>query len=217
MNEIPDIENLLARSEQFETSLSDLLVNQPPDNDLRAQSVISAIDVASEHAMAIRVLIKNTVYTTAMSVFRLQYESVVRAVWLQHAATDGQIEKLMTTLSTESQQAASNSTPAYSSMMDVIKAKAPPGLYKSLQGFRDESWKTLNSFVHTGIHALNRSRTGYPAVMLEAVIRQSNNLSHIGALIFAECCRNQALFLAIVELHKQFNDCLQIEGIESSA
>lgn len=211
MNTNATIEKLLLRSDEFEKCLNDLLAEYNFNTDLRTQSVITAIDIASEHAFAIRVLIKNTAYTSALSVFRLQYESVVRAVWLQHSATDGQIEKLMTELSAESQQAASNNTPSFSTMMDSIKVSAHPRLYEMLQAFRDNSWKTLNSFVHTGIQALNRSRTGYPVSIIESVVRQSNNLKHLAAVILVEGHRNQRSPLAIVDLYKQFGDCLQLE------
>lgn len=216
MNETSDIENLLARSEEFVTTLYELLPPEKPDDDLRTQSVRSAIDIAIEHGFAIRVLIQSRALTSALSVFRLQYEAVVRAVWLQHAATDREVEKLMAPLNKESQQAANNSIPSYSGMMESIKNSVHPKLYQMLQAFRENSWKAVNSFVHAGLHALSRKRTGFPIPLLMTVVRQSNNLSHIAALLIPESQRNQDLELAIVGLHQQYGDCLQLEGAASS-
>lgn len=217
MNQISDIENLLVRSEEFVTTLSELLPAENPSDDLRTQSVRSAIDIAFEHGFAIRVLIQSRALTSALSLFRLQYEAVVRAVWLQHAATDREIEKLMAPLNNESQQAASNSTPSYSGMMDSIKKSAHPRLYQILQAFRDFSWRPLNSFVHTGLHALSRKRTGYPIALLLTLVRQSNNLSYIAALLIPEGQQNQDLTLAMLGIHRQYVDCFQLEGAASSA
>ena len=45
-----------------------------------------------------------------------------------------------------------------------------------LTEFRDVQWKALNSYVHAGIHALQRHGSGYPVQLIEQINKSSNGL-----------------------------------------
>ena len=65
-------------------------------------------------------------------------------------------------------------------MLSRVSKTAPPALAAPLEEFNQYSRHALNSYVHSGIHALHRTRHGYPAEMAVAVVKFSNGLSHLG-------------------------------------
>lgn len=133
--------------------------------------------VALEFAASVRMLAHGGHLLGAMGCLRSQFEALVRAVWLLHAAGDAQIQRLDTVqLTLESQQGAKN-LPMVAEMLAALEKKpqlAP--LMVSLNEFRVSSWPALNSFVHAGLHAVHRTRFGYPKGLLDQAFRSSNGL-----------------------------------------
>lgn len=70
---------------------------------LRAAQGLCAVSL--HHGAAVHALLV-TMQSSAIALMRPQYESLVRAVWATHAASDAQLERLIAPLSIESQQAA---------------------------------------------------------------------------------------------------------------
>jgi hypothetical protein len=95
-------------------------------------------------------------------------------------------------------------------MLSEIEKKGPAGLYRHLSEFKDNSWRPLNSFVHTGIHAVNRHRAGYPASLMSSVIKQSNNLTNMTAIALAEFLQDGDLMKSVATLYLKHLDCLQL-------
>src|SRR3954451_12395931 len=60
-----------------------------------------------------------------------------------------------------------------------------------LEEFNRYSRHALNSFVHSGIHALHRTRHGYPEDMALTAVRFSNGLSHLGYRLLASLSGSQ--------------------------
>jgi hypothetical protein len=68
-------------------------------------------------------------------------------------------------------------------MLDALKARAGfnqqlMGLVIPLVEIRENQWKAMNSFVHGGIHPLQRS-DGFPVQLAAQVVRNSNGIAHI--------------------------------------
>jgi len=146
-----------------------------------------------------------------MGMLRLQYEAVVKAIWLLYAASDNAIEKLLAPLTLESEQIANNGLPCFSDMMKKIEKREPPGVHRHLSEFRDYSWRPLNSFVHSGIHAVNRHKDGYPVALLYSAIRQSNNLTHMSAIALACLLESGDFTMSVANIYKKYPDCLQLK------
>ena len=103
--------------------------------------------ISFEHAESAKMLISSGNFTSATGLVRLQYEALVRAMWLLYAASETAVSKLMCELTSESSHKA-NKLPMLSEMLDKLDGKAPPEALSMLKEFKDYSWKPLSSFVH---------------------------------------------------------------------
>ena len=81
--------------------------------------------MALDHGRGLRALLAD-VPPSAIALLRPQYESLVRAVWARHAATDSELERLLAPLTMESQQAA-KSLPGVPAMLASIENSGPRG------------------------------------------------------------------------------------------
>jgi hypothetical protein len=211
MVDIDELNRVIARSEEFEDELFELLESSSFANNNKSTAILAMHNLAQEHATSLRELTRIRLLTSAMGMLRLQYEAVVKAIWLLYAASDSAIEKLVAPLTPESEQSANNSLPSFSNMMKEIEKKGAPGVHRHLSAFRDYSWRPLNSFVHSGIHAVNRNKAGYPVALLYSAIRQSNNLTHMSAIALAYLSENNDLLMSVALIYKKYTDCLQFE------
>jgi hypothetical protein len=83
-----DIQRLLAR---IDKELDGLELEAKHRNNLSA----ALFDVAIEHSKSIIILFTNNLYASSYALVRPMFESFVRAAWIQHCASDKQIEKLI--------------------------------------------------------------------------------------------------------------------------
>lgn len=211
MVDLDELNRVIARSEEFEGELFQLIGASAFADNSKNTAILAMCDIAQEHANALRELTRIRLLTSAMGMLRLQYEAVVKVIWLLYAASDTAIEKLVAPLTPESEQIANNGLPSFSNMMKEIEKKGVPGVYRHLSGFRNYSWRHLNSFVHGGIHAVNRSKDGFPVALLYSAIRQSNNLTHMSAIALTYLLGNDDLTLSVALIYKKYTDCLQLE------
>lgn len=212
MTEIHDLDQVIARSEEFVGDLIRLLEPLPISDDDKSIAILAMFNITLEHATSLRELIRIGLPTSAMAMLRLQYEAVVRAIWILYAASDNTIAKLVAPLTPESAQAASNGLPAFSIMLKEIEKNGPSAVHRLLSEFKDYSWRPLNSFVHSGIHAVSMHTDGFPATFLAQAIRQSNNLFHMSAIALASHLENAALTASVVAMYSKYADCLQLKS-----
>lgn len=212
MAEAADLDRLIARSEKLEGALFGLLEDSSYSRDDKSTAILAMCSIALEHANSLRELIRIGMPTSAMGMLRLQYEAVVRAIWVLYAASDNAIAKLVAPLTPETAQASSNGLPAFAAMLKEIGKHGPPAVHRHLSEFKDYSWRPLNSFVHSGIHAISRHTDGYPVGLLEQSVRQSNNLVHMSAMALAIHLESSDLTMSVVALHRDYADCLQLES-----
>jgi hypothetical protein len=212
MTEIHDLDRVIARSEEFVDELIGLLEPSPITDDDKSTAILAMFNITLEHATSLRELIRIGLPTSAMGMLRLQYEAVVRVIWVLYAASDSTIAKLIAPLTPESAQAASNGLPASSVMLKEIEKSGQLAVHRLLSEFKDYSWRPLNSFVHSGIHAVSRNRDGYPAILLALAIRQSNNLFHMSAIALASRLENAGLTTSVVDMYRKYADCLQLKA-----
>lgn len=128
-------------------------------SNTQSKLVASACDLCVEHARTLRAAFAVGSPNSGSALLRLQYEALLRAAWLMFAATPPQIDRLAKALDLEAEQAAKN-LPGYLEMLNAIGKVAPTGLAAPLAEFNQYSRHALNSFVHSGIHALRLSPVG---------------------------------------------------------
>jgi hypothetical protein len=179
-------------------------------SDNNHELVAAACTLCIEHGHVLRSAFALDAPSSGSALLRLQYEALLRGAWLMFAATATQIEKLASALDVEAEQGAKN-LPGYSEMLNAVLRAAPEGLTAPLAEFNQYSRHALNSFVHSGIHALHRTRHGYPKEMALTVVRLSNGLSHFGYRLLASLSGSQRRMDRVTRLYLDFSDCLPMK------
>ncbi|WP_369743936.1 hypothetical protein AB8S08_04955 [Pseudidiomarina sp. PP-1MA] len=163
--------------------------------------------VAFEHAESAKMLISGGNLTSATGLVRLQYEALVRAMWLLYAASDTAVSKLTSELTQEAADRA-NKLPMLSEMLEKLQGKAPQEPVNMLLEFREYSWKPLSSFVHGGIHAIHRHSKGYPLTLLEQMVRISNGVSVMVGMLLVILHGGGEQSGKMPKIQREFADCL---------
>jgi hypothetical protein len=207
MSDEPDIDKLLMRSAELEEVLSeffDLTFRTEKDRILSSKVMC---DIVFEHAHSIKILIASSGYTSAVSLYRLQYEVLVRAFWLLFAASDQWVSTLVNDVTPEGMEKA-NKLPSASEMVTALEGKVPENAVIMLRDFKSQMWKLLCSFVHGGFHALHRHGGGYPADMIAQVLKGSNGLCIMGGNLLIMIAGDPTQSGRISAIQQSFSDCL---------
>lgn len=201
----------LARADELDEALMraiDAAHFRAYDDSARIAASVSAATVALEHGRALRVLVADGLPTAALSLMRLQHEALTRALWLLYAADDTAIAKLAAPLTKET-EAAAGKLPMMADMLKQLGTK--PAAAKALIGllaFKDNNAAALNSYVHGGIHALQRQAQGYPAPLIVGALRNCNGLMVMTAMMLAILTGRQPLVHAVSLLQATFAEDL---------
>jgi hypothetical protein len=201
------IDTLIARSADLEEELHRLLALQPANDSERLAASRIACSIAFEHAESAKVLIVSAHITSALALIRLQYEALVRAMWLLYAASPSAVTKLTADLTHES-EADANSLPMLSKMLEKIEGKAPKTAVDQPVEFKEYSWKPLCSFVHLGIHAVSRQSTGYPMPLILQLLKASNGLSVMVGMLLVILSGDAEQKGRMRTIQQSFSDCL---------
>ena len=180
------LEHMLQRSDALHERLDALL----------GEAALGMCLVAMEHAVALRALMAWRLPTSAVSLVRLQFEALARAMRLLYAASDAAIEKLLAPLTLRSEQAAKKLAGAREKIGQIGKRVGqgvPPAAHQMLSHFKDVSWHAMNSFVHGGIHPLRRSADGFPVHLALQVLRNSNGLITMTGMTMAVLTGDEAV------------------------
>ena len=209
------INELLSRSAELEEVLVAFFELAPFDNTDRVLSSHIMCSVAFEHAESVKILIASGNFTSATGLLRLQYEALVRAVWLLYAASDLWVSKLMVELTLDSMKKA-NRLPLLSEMLKQLEGKAPAEALEPILEFKEYSWKPLSSFIHGGIHAVHRHSKGYPAPLLVQLLKASNGLSTMVGMLVVILSGDKSQSGKITKIQADYSDCLPGLKLENS-
>ncbi|PSW59279.1 hypothetical protein C0W88_20655 [Photobacterium leiognathi subsp. mandapamensis] len=167
--------------------------------------------VSLEHAESLKILIANRNFTSALGLLRLQFESFVRGVWVMYAASDNAVSKLTAELNEENQRKANN-LPMLSEMISQLEKKAPKNAVDPIIEFKEYSWKPLSSYVHGGLHAIERRSKGYPIPLLKQVLKNSNGVNGLTAVFGSMLTGQVQLTQDVYKSFKVYSDCFQIKA-----
>jgi hypothetical protein len=109
--------------------------------------------VSLEYANSFKILLARNNFTSAISFLRLQFECLVRGMWILYAASEIQVIKLKAELNETSQKRANN-LPMLSEMINQLEKKAPKNAIDPILEFKEYSWKPLSSYIHGGLHVI---------------------------------------------------------------
>jgi len=184
------------------------LVDLPLCNDsARVEVADVACSLALEHWQSVRLLLQVGLLSSALAVHRSQFEAILRSVWLTYAASDSDVLKLTAALDLDSEQAAKNISQAQN-MMEALAKSGPKEAYAALARFKDNSWKALNSYAHTGIHPLRRHADGYPEALALSVLCNANGLAMLSGMQAAVLSGAQPLQRDILNLAAKHPTCM---------
>ncbi|WP_414704342.1 DUF6988 family protein [Pseudomonas sp. UBA4194] len=201
------IDQLLARSALLEDRLAGFLALPLVDRASRIQAARSLASLGFQHARSVKHLVAASLYTSAAALVRVQYESLVRAIWTLYVATDSQAELMLADLDDESAKKASK-IPMLSQMLVAIEENAPHAPVAHLKEFKHYSWRPLSSFVHGGIHAVNRHGKGFPQDLVLMVVRHSNGLLGIAGNLLLILAGVPTETGKMAGIYAEFKDCL---------
>ncbi|MGB3918304.1 hypothetical protein J9253_01220 [Thiothrix litoralis] len=208
MTEMNDeLKNLLWRSIELELRLLRFMQLNRADQTDRTTSSRIMCGIGFEHAESVKMLIAGGNFTSAISLLRLQYEALVRGIWLHYAATDTVIARLMGEFNHEKANRADR-LPLMAQMVQELEGKPPAGDMKRLLQFKEYSWKPLSSYVYGGIHVLHRHSKGYLPALLHQAVKASNDVSIMLALHLARLSGKEKPVLLVPLLEQKFADCL---------
>ena len=206
------IANLLERSVAFDHFLSAALdgctfVAQTH----RTRAAIAAAQVSVEHARAVRVSFAAGLPNAACALSRVQYEALLRAAWALYVASDDKVAKLNAPLDVNAEQDA-KSLPGALDMLKALKGLLASrtelvGLVAPLSEIHAYSWRAMNSFVHAGIHPLNRSAAGFPVQLADTILRGSNGMMHMAYRLLGRLQPQMDRTGMIDGAWRQFSDC----------
>lgn len=189
------------------------------DGSARLLASVDAALLTIEHAEALRTLLQAGMASSAMVLVRCQYEAFTRSVWIMHCATEEQVELL--SLPPEA-GTSEERLPMLSKMLHAF-AQVPflANLMPHLIELKTYAWRPLNSFVHAGVHALSRSRDGFPMPLAINVIRMSNNMSMMAGQHLAILTGIPDLQKELLRLNETYAGCLLFDeerrcGIEAA-
>lgn len=201
---------MLRRSVELDLAALDILSPETfelANDGANVVACLGACEVAMEHARAIRTLISEGFDTTAASILRLQFEALVRAMWLLWAASEDELAKISAPLSAESEAAAAK-LPMVSKMIELLKDAGPPGAYEMVAGFKATMLSSLNSFVHSGIHPIQRQSAGYPERLMAQILENSNAVFLMTTMLLANLTGDEAITKPMSKIQRGFADCL---------
>lgn len=197
---------LLARSAVLEERLADFFSLPLVIDSSRLQAARALASLSFEHAQSLKYLVAAGLHTSAAALLRVQYESLVRSLWVLYVATDSQAEMMLSELTQDTAKQA-NKIPMLSQMLEAIEENAPHAPVAHLKEFKHYSWRPLSSFVHGGIHAVNRHGRGFPPELVLMQIRHSNGLLGIAGNLLLILAGVPAETGKMAGIYTEFQDC----------
>ena len=207
-----EFERFLGRNSAFHERVAENLNDLQPHPGPRFGLAFQCALLSREFGVAAFALVTGKLFAPAYALTRTQFETLVRGIWLRHAASETWVEKLAQPLTPASAESA-NDTLMLAKMLSQLRAteSAPQAIVGQLEEYRDVIWKAVNSYTHGGLHPLARGLTGYPPQLSYDVLRNSNAIIALASQLAANATSNpEKNMVPVRTLHVQFADCLPI-------
>jgi hypothetical protein len=76
--------------------------------------------------------------------------------------------------------------------------------------FKEVQWKEFNSYVHVGIHALQRHSSGYPEQLVIDIVKSSNGLLSMTVMMAAILTGNKIIAKDVSRIQRRHENCLPV-------
>ena len=200
-----NIEKTLARSNELHVIIMHEVYLVDHDKSIRSVLTKSLSGISFEHSNSIIHLMAVNNHTTAVSLLRLQYEAVARAMWTHFAAKDTFLAKYAAPTDIKKLPP---DFPTITVMIEEISSGPVKGPGEMLQQFKDVTWSGMNSYVHNGFLPIERFINGYPNELLVQIMQSSNALNIMVAMVLARMSGDYSLVNLVKQLQIDFKDGL---------
>lgn len=195
---------VLERSEQLDSEIISRFTPYKSTNN-KDQLTQVCSDLSFQHAQSLRVLYNLELDGTATAILRMQYESVVRLMWLHFSAADSFIESYTGSISGDNPP---KDFPSITEMIEKIKKSGVSGPGETLEEFKEVAWKGMNNHIHNGYLALSRHVNSYPEKLVIQIISNSNSLNLMTAMVLATINQSQADVSFVKNLQLSYQDIM---------
>jgi len=144
----PELDAEMKSSEATVLEIKRLLNKERFPDDERTTVVAALIHQAIEHHVSILLLLRSELIGSAFALTRSVSEILYRGVWLNTCATDEEVQKFAVFDKFEL---------TIGEMVNAIDAACGLEFFRE---FKRQTWKTLNSYAHTGMLQIGRRFTG---------------------------------------------------------
>lgn len=198
------MEQLLKKSEQFARRILQHQSSYMYGTN-RDKLVAIMADISFQHAKSMLKLFDHELNNTAVSILRMQFEAVVRLMWLHFTATDSFIEKYAGPIDS---QKLPQDFPTITEMIDGIKNGKVKGPGEMLDDFKVATWKGMNNHIHNGILSMSRHANSYPEALLKQILKSSNALNLMTAMVLARASQDYSNIEFVKKLQTSSIDVL---------
>ncbi len=202
-----DLQNLLHRTIDLHDALATAVgesVHVGNRRDLLAQGTTS---VVHEHGFAILALVREGQLASAAVLLRAQFEALVRALWLHYCAEDTWIERYFAAVQAEPRKDP-NIARGMEEMLGDLESGAPARITQLLRPLKTAAWGPLNSFVHSGVHAIVHQHLGPTPDFAVPTLLNSNGLTGMAAMLTAVMSGEPERVHAVASAQHAHLDCL---------
>ena len=195
---------ILERSEQLD---SEIISRFTPYKSTNNKDQITQIcsDLSFQHAKSLRVLYDLELDGTATAILRMQFESVVRLMWLHFSAPDSFIQSYSGSISVDNPP---KDFPTITKMLEKIKRSGVKGPGETLEEFKEVAWRGMNNHIHNGYLALSRHVNSYPEKLVIQIVRNSNALNLMTAMVLARIEQSQDDVSFVKNLQLSYQDIM---------
>lgn len=201
---------LIRRTSEFHKAVSRIFNGLNILEDPRCMVSFPSVYLSIEHAIGAHTLIMLGMNSSGYILYRPQFETLTRGMWLLYAATDSYRESLFKQMSMESEIQVKDNINLSQMLKHLEKSKAPKHIIEHLIEFRDLTLKALNSFIHGGFLPMVMASIKYPPEISINVLLNSNALVAIASQLAINLTGDKTKMEHVKDLHVQFSDCINL-------
>jgi hypothetical protein len=201
---------MVPASWEFHDALDAELYGASPGGSHRLDLAFVLCILALEHGDSVLALIRSNP-SSALALVRLQYEVLVRALWVKYAATDHAVEKAVRGVP-EGTTKEPDIFPTITDALASLVGKAPLNAIGPLTELKNGAWGAMNSYAHGSLRPIIRARNGYQPELLSQTLEISNTMQQIASMLLAECTGDNELLMRVALLAKAHLGVLAYAG-----
>jgi hypothetical protein len=195
------LDEMIEGSDRLHAELAGHLAAEHVVTDHRQDLATVLSTLVIEHAHSILLLVIEGKPSSALALVRVQYEALLRATWINFAASEHAIEKCVTSIP-PSVTKEPDLFPTITEMLKAIDGKAPMTLVRALAEFKAGAWGAMNSFTHGLLRTMVGHRNGYHPGLLSTTIQNSNGAAMFATMLFGQVTGRLDLHLAVIGMSR---------------